>query len=82
MAKEEQKMLAQVKWEEIESNLRFDRTMGIHMGCVIGFSHKCTRTDVALERLCATVGVCPMMLLQIPLCAELLTTYGARVLLV
>lgn len=56
--------------------------MGVHVSGVVGLAHKRTRTHVALERFCAAIGVSPMMLLQIPLCAELLAADGARVLLV
>ena len=49
---------------------------------VVGFTHKCTRTNVALERFRAAIRMRPMMLLQIPLCRELLAANGARKFLV
>lgn len=51
--------------------------MGIHVRCVVGLTHKRTRTDVALERFCAAIRVRPVMLLQIPLRGELLAANGA-----
>jgi hypothetical protein len=51
--------------------------MGIHVRRVIGLTHKSTWTDIALERFCASIGVRPVMLLQIPLCRELFVANGA-----
>lgn len=56
--------------------------MSVHVCGVVGLAHKRTRTHIALERFCAAVRVCPMVLLEIPLCAELLAADGAGIFLV
>lgn len=56
--------------------------MSVHVSRVVGLAHERTRTHVALERFCAAIGVRPVVLLQIPFCAELLAADGARILLV
>lgn len=63
-------------------NLRLDGTMCIHMCGVVGLSYERTRTHIALERFCAAICVGPMMLLEIPLCAEQLIADCTRILLV
>lgn len=42
------------------------------MCCVVGLANKRTGTHIALERLCASIGMSPMVLLEVPFCAELL----------
>lgn len=56
--------------------------MGVHVSRVVCLAYKRTRTHIALERFCAAIGVGPVVLFQIPLCAELLAADGTRVLLV
>lgn len=40
--------------------------MGIHVCCVVGLANKRTRTHIALERFCASIGMSPMVLLEVP----------------
>ena len=48
--------------------------MSVHVSGVVSFPYERARTHVALEGLCASTGVRPVVLLQIPFGAELLIT--------
>lgn len=40
--------------------------MGIHVCCVVGLANERARTHIALERFRASIGMSPMVLLEVP----------------
>lgn len=61
------------------ARVRPDRLVSIHVGNVVGLADKPGRAQITLERFERRVGVRPLVLLQVPVGAEQLIAYGARI---